>query len=224
MPPPKRKCRLRGSRLRRGWWSASLSAGQRRRSSTGYDLGSFTIVLADSSSALRPCNYVVRRNTHFNRSSVRSRGELEQSFAKHLALGDRLERLPVFFQRICGVDMNAEHAGLRPFHQLGHVLAMGFRFAPDEFAPIDAPDVAALQQRDIERWTGDFARGEANHQKPPFPGERTQGRFGKRAANRIVDDVDTLWRELLETRAHVIARGVDRLSCAIAAGEGELFL
>ena len=114
-----------------------MSAGQSRRSSTGDDFASSTIDLADSSSALHPCDYVVRRNTHFNRRGacaprvlgynqdvnsfhralsrftwpesdlIRARAKLEQSFAKHLAFRDGVERLPVFFQRICGVDMNA---------------------------------------------------------------------------------------------------------------------
>src|ERR1700677_2286791 len=101
---------------------------------------------------------------------------------------------------------------------------MRFRLAGGELAPIDAPDVAALEQRDIEWWPRDLARCEANHQKPPFPGERTQSRFGESAANRIVDNVDALGRELLQARAHVIACGVDCLSRAVAAGEGELFL
>src|SRR5271167_3668434 len=100
---------------------------------------------------------------------------------------------------------------------------MRLRLATGELAPIDAPDVAALEQRDIEGRAGNLARREANHQKPPLPGERTQGRFGESAANRIVDDVDAFGRERLEARAHVVACGVDRLRRAIAAGEGELF-
>jgi hypothetical protein len=107
MPPPKRKCRLRGSRLKRWSRNDSLSDGHSRRSSTGDDFASSTINLADSSSALHPNSYVVRRNKHFNRSSMDSRPELEQGFAKHLALGDGVERLPVVFQRIGGVHMNA---------------------------------------------------------------------------------------------------------------------
>src|SRR3984957_17073823 len=98
---------------------------------------------------------------------------------------------------------------------------MRFRFARGEFAPIDAPDVTTLEQRNVERRAGDLARCEAYHQEPPLPGARTQGGFGQRAAGRIVDDVDALGRELLEAREHIVACGVDRLRRAIAAGENE---
>jgi hypothetical protein len=47
------------------------------------------------------------RCTIFSTRSTRGRVELEQGLAKHLAFRDRLERLLVIFQRICGVDVNA---------------------------------------------------------------------------------------------------------------------
>ena len=71
---------------------------------------------------------------------------------------------------------------------------MHFRFAGDELAPVDAADVAALEQGEVQRRPRDLARGEADHQQPALPGERAQGRFGQRAADRIVDDVDARCR------------------------------
>src|SRR6185437_8261181 len=101
---------------------------------------------------------------------------------------------------------------------------MGVRLAGRELAPIDAADVAALEQGDIERGPWDFARGEADHEEPALPGERTQGGFGERPADRIVDDVHALGRDLLEAGAQVVGCGVDRLRGAMGPGKGELFL
>ena len=101
---------------------------------------------------------------------------------------------------------------------------MRFRFASGEFAPINAADVAALEQGDVERRAGNLARGEADHHEAPLPGQRPQGRFGQRAANRIVDDVDALGREVLEARAQIVRRRVDRLVRPVAASESKLFV
>src|ERR1700735_4488475 len=121
MPPPKRKCRLRGSRLSRWSRNASLSGSQSRRISTGNVSTSFTIDLADLSSALHP-KLMSCVATWISIRSIRDRAKFQQSFPEHLALGAGVKRLPVILQRIGRVDMNAKHAGLCPIHQLDQVL------------------------------------------------------------------------------------------------------
>src|SRR6185437_6121614 len=123
MPPPKRKCRLRWSSSSKWSRNSSLSDGHRRRISTGDDLASSTLVLADWSSALHPSAIIVHRNINFKPSIHPSiRPQPQQGFAKGLAFGDRLEGLRKVLERVSRVDVHAEDPGFGPVHELAHVL------------------------------------------------------------------------------------------------------
>ena len=101
---------------------------------------------------------------------------------------------------------------------------MRFRLAGGEFAPVDAADIAALEQGDVERGRGISPDAKPITRSRPFQASERSAEFGQRAADRIVNDVDARGRKLLEPRAHVLACGVDRLGRAMAPREGELFV
>src|SRR6476620_5656333 len=67
---------------------------------------------------------------------------------------------------------------------------MALRIAVHPRAPEYADHVAALEQHEIERQFRNVAGGEADHEKPALPRDRTQRRLGVAPANRIVDDID----------------------------------
>ena len=63
------------------------------------------------------------------------------------------------------------------------------RIACGECAPEHAADIAALQQRKIERQLRN-ARRETDDQIAPFPSDRTQRRLSIVTAHRIVDHIE----------------------------------
>jgi hypothetical protein len=81
------------------------------------------------------------------------------------------------------------------------------RLAAREVAPENAHDLAALEQREVERQARDLARCEAHDEVPPVPRDAPHRRFRKRAAHRIEDDVHPVGMLLLEERLQV-PRGV----------------
>ena len=88
---------------------------------------------------------------------------------------------------------------------------MAFRVALDERAPEHADDVAAFEQREIERDLRDLAGRKADHQKAPLPGDRAQRGFGVRPADRIVDHVGALAAgDAAQRLLQVFLRVVDR--------------
>ena len=110
-----------------------------------------------------------------------------------------------------------------PAHELGHVGLMALRIALDERAPEHADDVAALEQREIERNLRDLAGRKADHQEAPVPGDRAQRRLRIGAADRIVDHVHALAAgDAAQRLLQVLLRVVDRLVGAALAAEGEL--
>ena len=67
--------------------------------------------------------------------------------------------------------------------------AMPIALPSDERAPEDADDVAALEEREVERNLRDLAGGEADDEEAALPRHRTQRGLAVRAAHRVVDDV-----------------------------------
>ena len=59
-------------------------------------------------------------------------------------------------------------------------------------APEHAADIAALQQRQIERHLRNVAGGESDHQEAAFPGDRAQRGLGIAAADRIENNIGAL--------------------------------
>src|SRR5208337_2837422 len=113
-------------------------------------------VLADSSSAPHPVRHIVRRTINIVHRTINCKplekylllsvGKLQQRLAERFALGDRLEGLLIVLEGKFRVNMDAQAPAFGPSEQLGHIVAMDLGLAMDEFTPVDAPDVAALQQ------------------------------------------------------------------------------
>ena len=79
------------------------------------EVGGFLPFVVDCwRSALRP-----KRPNAIGFVLIRGSAEAKQGLAERLALGDRLEGFRVVFQRIFGMDMDAQDAGFRPIHQSG---------------------------------------------------------------------------------------------------------
>ena len=83
--------------------------------------------------------------------------------------------------------------------------------AAGEVAPEHADDLAALEEREVERDAGDLARREADDQVPPAPRDAAQRRLGNGAADRVEDDVHAVRVPLLEERLEVAGGVVDEL-------------
>src|SRR4051812_39681753 len=100
---------------------------------------------------------------------------------------------------------------------------MTFRVALDECAPENANDVAALEQREVERNFRDFAGGKPDHQKAALPGDRAQRGFRVCTADGIVNYVSTFAAGCLAQRVLQI-RGcvIDDVVGAALAAEREL--
>src|SRR6516225_2355147 len=121
--------------------------------------------------------------------------------------------------------MRAELALRTPMHDVGHQLALRQRLALGPGAPGHAPDIATLEQREVERNFGNLSGGKADYEISAEPTERTQSRLGIGAAYRIVDHVDAAFAaKPFERIAQILAAIIHRLVGAVFAGKGELFV
>ena len=66
---------------------------------------------------------------------------------------------------------------------------MTFGLPADERAPEDSDDVAALEQRQVQRDLRDLAGREPDDEEATLPGGGAQSRLAVLAADRVVDDV-----------------------------------
>src|SRR5262249_58030959 len=108
-------------------------------------------------------------------------------------------------------------------HELLDVPAVALGLPSDERAPEDTDDVAAFEQRQVERDGGDLAGGEADDQEPSFPRSRSQRQLAVWATHRVVDDVgsDTSG-ELADARLQIFGCVIDRLRRSVLAAQLEL--
>src|SRR5262245_57422867 len=94
-----------------------------------------------------------------------------------------------------------------------------------EAAPEHAANVAALEQRQIERNAANWPRREADHEQPALPAERAKRSLGEVAADRIEDDVDALCAaDLLQAVFQIILRIVEENIGAVLPAELELLV
>src|SRR5579864_3998820 len=111
-----------------------------------------------------------------------------------------------------------------PFHEpleIGAVL-VGIESRPG--TPEHAPDVAAFQQREVERHFRYLAGRKSDHQETTFPGNRAQGGLRVAAADGIKDDVDTFAaRETAQALLEIFARVIQAELGAMRLGEFKLF-
>ena len=63
------------------------------------------------------------------------------------------------------------------------------RLVHGEAAELEAEDLDALQQHEVERDARDHARRVADGHEPAAPAQRAQRRLGEVAADRVDDDV-----------------------------------
>ena len=85
--------------------------------------------------------------------------------------------------------MGAQLAVAPPRDQLFDVPAMTLGLPADERAPEDSDDVAALEQRQVQRDRRDLAGGEADDEEATLPGGGAQGGLAVRTTDRVVHDV-----------------------------------
>ena len=100
--------------------------------------------------------------------SLSARGEMKQRLAHGLALGDSFERLPELFKRIFRMNMDAQSPAFGPIQEPGHIVALRFRLSCREFAPVDAADIAAPQQDQIEGRAGISPEAKPITSRRPF--------------------------------------------------------
>src|SRR5258706_11026115 len=148
----------------------------------------------------------------------------DDNLAFRLARSEQIQRLDGPFQRERGRYVRLELAFAVPASELARALGKYLRLAPREIPPEDAHDGGALQQREIQRQLGNFARRKADHEQAPAPRDRAERRLGVRASDRVVDHVHTLaGGDLLDALAQVLDGVVDRLVRAVLAAHFELF-
>src|SRR5215216_83298 len=95
---------------------------------------------------------------------------MQDYLAHRLAAGEYLQRFGGLRQRKGAVDMRGDLAFRSPLHELFQVGAVLLRVDPGPSAPEHAADIAALEQREVERHLRNVTRGEADHQEAAFPG------------------------------------------------------
>ena len=61
----------------------------------------------------------------------------------------------------------------------------------DERAPEDSDDVAALEQREVQRDRRDLAGSEADDEEATLPGGGAQGGLAVRTTDRVVHDISS---------------------------------
>src|SRR5690242_9104029 len=102
---------------------------------------------------------------------------------------------------------------------------MPVRIALDKRAPEHADNVAAFEQREVERDFWNLAGGKTDDQKPPLPRDRAQRRLGVRAADRIIDHVRAFAAGAAPQRVLEVALSVvDDLIGAVLLGKCELLI
>src|SRR2546423_740884 len=92
-------------------------------------------------------------------------------------------------ERIRRRHVRMQLAGAPPRDQLLDVPKMVLGLPPDEPAPEDTDDVAALEQCQIQRDRRDLAGGEADDEEATLPGGGAQGGLAVRTTDRVVHDV-----------------------------------
>src|ERR1700730_16516697 len=111
--------------------------------------------------------------------------------AHGLARREPRDRFARFREREALGDLRLDRALAVKLDELAVVRGIGLGIALGESAPEYADDLARLQQREIERQSGDSG-GEAAHQEAPPPGEGAKRRLAVAAAAGIVDPVGAL--------------------------------
>src|SRR3546814_9353899 len=123
--------------------------------------------------------------------SARGRGDISDrnhQLADRAAVAELGDRLAAVGEREAFGDARSDLALLPQLEQPRDIGAVALRLARDEGAPEDAGDVAALEQRQVERQARD-ARGEADDEIAALPRDRAQRGFGIVAADRIIDEI-----------------------------------
>ena len=88
--------------------------------------------------------------------------------------------------------MRLEFARLEPGHQFFEIFLMTRGFAACECTPENADNLAAFEEREIERNFRNGAGGKTNNEIAPFPIGCTQRGFGIVTTDRVINDVGTL--------------------------------
>src|SRR5215510_14509853 len=102
---------------------------------------------------------------------------------------------------------------------------MSLRVTVHPRTPEYADHIAALEQYEVERQLRDVAGGEADHEKPALPRDRTQCRLSVRPADRIVDDIGAAAARSASKRVlQIICSVVDRIVGAMLFGERQFFV
>src|SRR5262245_66256366 len=115
----------------------------------------------------------------------------QHDLADHLPLTERIERVRRSLQRIRRRDVRFDLPFLEPFAELHDIRAMARSVSTREGADPNTDDAATFDERQVERDLGNVARSKSDHQESSTPGHVAKGELGIRAADGIVDDVDT---------------------------------
>ena len=88
------------------------------------------------------------------------------------------------------MHMGRELALCRPAQQLLHILALHMGLALDELTPEHTHQRTAFEQRKIERYFGNIARGKSHHQETALPSNAAQGWLCIGPAHCIINHID----------------------------------
>src|SRR5262245_47175685 len=110
-----------------------------------------------------------------------ARGQQDQ-LSFHLATGHQRERLGGALERERRGDVRLDPAVEKPPPQLAHRFGKPLRLAARELAPEDADDRTSFEEREVQWNLRNLAGRETDDEQAAPPGERSQRRFGMRAA------------------------------------------
>ena len=113
----------------------------------------------------------------------------QNSLADHDAMEHVAQRARTISQRILRMYARPQGAGFCPLTQrVPHRQGL-LGPSTGKLAPINANDLAALQQREVERNAGNVAGRKSDDEKPSFPGNGAQCRFRVAVADGVVDHI-----------------------------------
>src|SRR6266516_3677721 len=153
---------------------------------------------------------LVEPDTAIVRTACSAVADRDDDLALRLAVGELPDRLSGAVERIGRGHVRAQLAVAPPPDQLFDVPAMALWLPADERAPEDSDDVAALEQRQVQRDRGDLAGRESDNEEATLPGGGAQRRLAVLATDRVVHDVGAgAAGQLADPRLEVLGGVVD---------------